>query len=254
MKTPIRIETSRAALLLGTLLALAPWVLPPQLVGVLPPQLVAGTKPGITFGSAGGLGLLRSLFNSPAAWRRLDTLAERMAVWSITLERIPESTANACVDPATGQALDDERLRLAVLYGSHFRRSQRVYRVRYSACQNAGGSTSFAPESEGFAAEPGLDSEQTTPAVTSDRRGLGVLKDALNDAAVYEELGRLEEASRVAYLHVSKVRTDGDLMVEYDLVAADSPPHQWSEQTRTVRVKVFLDLATGSTTFQNVLE
>jgi hypothetical protein len=254
MDTPKAPTRKRAALLFAVLLAVSSWAtvswqtLAQRELGLR--RAWAGTKPGVTFGSGGGLGLLRHLLNAPLSKGRLKKLSRHMAVWSIALERVPEESSSVCHDPATGTTLDHERVRVAFLFGSHSRRSQRVYRVRYATCQDGVGTTTIAPESEGFAAEFGLDS---TP-MLADPDGLRVLTAALNDDAVFEELRRLEESSPVSYLRVTKVGIDEDLVGEYDLVAADSSPREWSGETRKVQIKAFVDLEQGSTTFHNRLD
>jgi len=210
--------------------------------------LVAGTGPGITFRLMSGVALLKDLLNDPEAFKRLETLSSRMALWSLGAETLAPkdgcTSTTGAEDPENGAA----RLGFVFDFGTHSRRSSRVYRLRFSTCQTAPGSTRIALTEERFASATNLAS---TP-VLREPAALDVLRQGLNDSTVYGELERFSLESPLEFLQVQKREITADQIAIYDWVVAAAPPQQWLEQTAALRFTVLYDLATRLGRFEKV--
>ena len=127
-----------------------------------------------------------------------------------------------------------------------WRRSSRVYRLRFSTCTLITGGTRVAYEREGFGSNFALEEEP----VFADRWGMTVLRQALNDTTVFEQLAGFESHSRIEHVALHKRDVTEDQIVIYDFVVADSSPQDWTEETRVLEHVALYDLVTERATFQ----
>lgn len=240
-RRPGRLRVAVGARLLALGLLLACFQLPPA-------GLVAGTGPGITFHLMGGVALLKDLLNDRQAFERLETLSSRMALWSIGAESL--APKDGCTSTAGTEDPENAAVRLGFVFdfGTHSRRSSRVYRVRFSTCRTPSEPTQIALTNERFASATNL---AATP-ILREPAALDVLRQGLNDPAVYAELERFSPESPLEFLQVQKREITSDQVAVYDWVIADAPPQQWTEQTEALRFTALYDLATRLGRFQKV--
>jgi hypothetical protein len=211
------------------------------------PPLWAGTGPGETFRTAGGILLLRELLNTPEAWTKLQSLSAHMALWKLSadlLEAPPDE--RDCPAPSfSGKPPDDtRRLQLVFHFGSHSRRSSRVWKVRYGACALLGGAIRFEHQGEGFGSAFDLEAAP----VLEESRALAVLKQGLNNVQVYEELALFEQTRHIGHLQISKQEVLQDY-VRYEFVVAETSPEDADDQTGVLKFDVLYDLSSDTTIF-----
>jgi hypothetical protein len=181
--------------------------------------------------------MLREVLNDPEASAKLDAHARRSALWSLSAELVPSIPS----DCESG-----EELHLIFEFGAHARRSSRVYRLRFATCHLITGTVRVSYDREGFGSNFALEDEP----VCADARGMTVLRQALNDATVFDELAGFESHSGIEHVALLKRDVTEDDIAIYDFVVADSSPGDWTAETRILEHVALYDLATERATFR----